>query len=131
MKKQTVYNNNTSKTMKKIALSFVLGCAFIGSMMAENTSENLESNEQTETVAVATFSLQGSVYDPVCNEAISGATIVIDGKKYYSDLSGNFDVPALSKGKHLVSVDFVSYQNKVVEIDLADNQNLEIHLKQQ
>lgn len=118
-------------TMKKFGLFLILSFIIIGSVVADNGDEKGVLKEQAEASVSATYSLQGTVYDPVCNEAISGATIVIDGKKYYSDFSGNFEIPALAKGKHIISVDFVSYQNKAIEVDLDKNQDLEIQLKQQ
>lgn len=118
--------------MKKIGLFIALGFVFVSSAIAGNESEKTIENKEVEnTEATATYSLQGSVYDPVCQDAISGATIIVDGKKYYSDLSGNFEVPTLAKGKHTISVDFVSYQNKTIEVDLDQNQNMEIQLQQQ
>lgn len=117
--------------MKKFGLSMILGLALVGSALANNGNKTTADSEKMENTAAVTYSLQGTIYDPVCQEALSGATITINGKKYYSDLSGNFEIPFLAKGKHSVSIDFVSYQQQTMEIDLDKNQKLEIQLKQQ
>lgn len=117
--------------MKKIYLVLVVVLAFIIPVMADNGNEKKSVKEESENVVAATYSLQGTVYDPACKETISGATITIEGKKYYSDLSGNFIVPVLDKSKYTVSVDFVSYRNETFEVDLSKTQNLEIRLSQQ
>lgn len=89
---------------------------------------NIVTGDKEEAAA---YALKGTIYDPVCDEAVSGATITIDGKKYYSDLSGNFAIPGLAKGKYKVDVDFISYQSRTMEIVLDENQDIKIEIKQQ
>ena len=88
-------------------------------------------DEKGNREPAAAYSLQGNVYDPVCRESLSGATITVDGIKYYSDLDGRFFVPELKQGKHTLSVDFISYQSRTMEIDLPASRELNIELKQQ
>jgi hypothetical protein len=79
----------------------------------------------------ASYSLKGKVYDPVCGEAIPGATVTVDGSKYYSDFAGNFFVSGLEKGKHSLSVDFISYRSQTMEIEMNTSREVDIELRQQ
>jgi hypothetical protein len=120
--------------MKKVACVFASLFAIALSTIADPTTNSAEasaSEANHETVAEARLSLSGSIYDPNCNEAVSGATITIDGKKYYSDLAGNFQVNELTKGKHTIAVDFVSYQSKTLQVDISESEVLDIELIQQ
>lgn len=120
--------------MKKMVLVFVSMFLMVISTMANPVTNNntKESAKEAKTEAVeAVYSLNGSIFDPNCDEAVSGASITIDGKKYYSDLSGNFSIPSLSKGEHTVVVDFVSYQSQTLKVDVDNNKELKIELKQQ
>jgi hypothetical protein len=113
--------------MKKIALIL-----WIGLFLVCNASANDEKGKGTAgEQPIASYSLKGKVYDPVCREAISGATVTVDGIKFYSDLSGNFFVSELNKGKHSILVDFISYQSQAMEIDINTSRELQIELKQQ
>ncbi len=115
--------------MKKVTLCICLILAIVMNVYAENEKDGNSEKENIENVTAA-YSLKGTVYDPVNKETVTGAIITVDGKKYYSDFSGNFSVSGLSKGKHIVSVDFISYQSQVLEIDLDNNRELAIEIKQ-
>ena len=115
--------------MKKIALLVIIVSGLCLSLNAENGEGNKPETKEVE--AAAAYSLKGNVYDILEAEALSGATIIVDGKKYYSDLAGNFSIPALSKGKHKVTVDFVSYQMQEIEVDLSKDKEIKIEMKQQ
>jgi hypothetical protein len=114
--------------MKRITFLLI---AFILVHHANASDEKGKDTAKERPAAVASCSLKGRVYDPVCCEAVSGATVTVDGIKYYSDLSGNFFVSELNKGKHTIFVDFISYQSQAIEIDINANRELNIELKQQ
>lgn len=123
--------------MKTIILSLTLALSMSFSLNASNKTSNEKKSAMKETAAIesventeAVFTLNGTVYDPNENEALSGACIEIDGKKYYSDLSGNFNIPSLRKGKYTVSVNFISYQSQTVEVDLSKDETIEIAIRQ-
>lgn len=116
--------------MKKITLLLVLAFTLSFSLNASNNNGENSSSKESAGNATAFFTLSGTVYDPNENEVLSGASIMIDGKKYYSDLSGNFNIPRLSKGKHTVSVDFISYQSQTMEVDLSKDEDIRIAIKQ-
>ncbi|MCD7924050.1 carboxypeptidase-like regulatory domain-containing protein [Phocaeicola sp.] len=116
--------------MKKITLLIALAFAVICSANADNKKNEKKMSKASTEKAVAIYSLSGKVYDSNDNEALSGASITVDGRKYYSDLSGNFNIPQLTKGKHTIAVDFISYQSQTMEIDLDKNENVNIAIKQ-
>ena len=112
--------------MKKTVLFIIAILAISWSVNANPKNEKAEVEAAIETV-----NLTGSIFDSKYDETLPGASITIEGKKYYSDLSGSFSIPNLKKGKYSVTVDFISYQPQTVEIDLIENENLNIELKQQ
>jgi len=114
--------------MKKILMLLVLVFTFSGKAISGNEGNN-SSTETTEAVA-ASYSLKGTVYDPNDDETLSGACIIVDGRKYYSDLSGSFYITQLKKGKHLITIDFISYQSRKLEVDLDKNEEIRIEIKQ-
>jgi hypothetical protein len=90
------------------------------------------SDDKRTEESAATCSLKGRVYDPVCREAISGASLTVDGVKYYSDLDGRFSVSSLQKGVHSISVDFISYRSQEMQIEINEAvRDIEIALRQQ
>ncbi len=115
--------------MKKLTLliCLVLAIVFHANAKIEKGSESHKTSIESATAA---YSLKGTVYDPVNNETVTGAIITVDGVKYYSDFDGNFSVAGLKKGKHQVSVDFISYQSQELEVDVDTDKELVIEIKQ-
>lgn len=116
--------------MRKITLLLVLAFALSFNLSASNNDDEKSSSKESTENTAALFTLSGTVYDPNENEVLSGASIMVDGKKYYSDLSGNFNIPRLSRGKHTVSVNFISYQSQTMEVDLSKDEDIQIAIKQ-
>jgi len=88
-----------------------------------NTEKDSEQN-------VETVQLTGSVVDDKNKEALAGATIYVDGKKYYSNLDGDFSISDIKPGKYQIKVEFISYKPVVVEIDVNKNEKISINLPQ-
>lgn len=112
--------------MKKITFLLLTSLFLVCKASADGKGADVAKEQPA-----ASYSLGGKVYDPVCREALSGATVTVDGKPYYSGLDGRFYVSQLNPGKHTVCVDFISYQSLTMEIDLRASRELEIELKQQ
>lgn len=114
---------------------FVLIAAVLLSIPSFAGNDKIEKNVKShisETVEnMNMVDISGSVIDNKSNELLAGATIFIDGNKYYSDLDGKFSVSDLKPGKHTVRVELISYQPSEVEIELAKNQKINIVLEQQ
>lgn len=101
--------------------------AFAGNESKENKSKNETNVEQIVTSA----HLSGTIIDLKNNETLAGASILVDGKKIYSDLDGNFNLSALTLGRHTISVEMISYNNAQLEIDVQKDTQLNIQLVQQ
>ncbi len=118
--------------MKKITV-ILLG-AFIFSavnVIAGNREAKSEAKaSQLEITSIQSCILSGTIMDTENNEALAGATITIDGKKYYSDLDGRFNISALKPGKHSISVELISYNSSAMEVELQQNKNLVVLLAQ-
>ncbi len=89
---------------------------------------------ETESVAVVesvkTIQLTGSIMDDKNKETLVGATLHVAGKKYYSDLDGNFCISDIQPGKHQIEVVLISYKPVVVEVDAENNEGINIYLHQ-
>ena len=101
---------------------------------AETDKSNNKKVKETEAVAltesVNALQLTGSVVDEKNKETLAGATILVDGKKYYSDLDGNFSINDVTPGKYKMVVELISYEPISLEVDLNNNRNLNISLHQ-
>ena len=106
------------------------------SAFATTDKSSKKSNKETEVVAVssensaASVQLIGSIIDNENNETLAGATLYVNGSKYYSDLDGNFVLPNLTPGKHQIRVELISYKTSEMEIDVQANKKMDIHLVQ-
>ncbi|MDD4777049.1 MAG: carboxypeptidase-like regulatory domain-containing protein [Fermentimonas sp.] len=118
------------KTVLVLAASLLISVT----AFAETNKSNNKKEKESESVAlvenVNTLQLSGSVVDEKNKETLAGATIVVDGKKYYSDLDGNFFISDVTPGKYQMVVELISYEPVSLEVVLNKNQNLNIGLLQ-
>lgn len=89
-----------------------------------------KSGEMVSASVSTTYGISGTILDITNNETLAGATIVVNGKKYYSNLDGQFNVPALKEGKYRLSVEFISYNSSDIEVDVHGNSNITVRLDQ-
>lgn len=106
----------------------MFACALLISVSAFASTDKKSENKSKETVSV--LQLTGSVVDDKNKEALAGAAVIVDGKKYYSDLDGQFTITDVNPGKHEVKVELISYEPYAIEIDLTKNQKLNVSLLQ-
>ncbi len=101
--------------MRNILLVVVLGIS--ATMFANN-------NETILKKAV----VKGKVLDN--HESLTGVKIMVDNipTTVYTDFEGNFMLNNLTQGKHTFSFSMVAYENKIIEIDLTESQNIEVKL---
>ncbi|MFZ4455348.1 MAG: carboxypeptidase-like regulatory domain-containing protein [Bacteroidales bacterium] len=111
--------------MKKTILSLMFAVVAL-SLFASNNSVN-----KVAVVMKATLTeIKGKVVDPATNEAIAGASVVINGKKVYTDLDGKFIIKEeLSDKACQVSVSMISYDPQTFVVRADEMTDLEIALK--
>ncbi len=88
------------------------------------------TNEKNEENDVKTVQLTGSILDDKNKETLVGASVYVDGKKYYSDLDGNFCISDVKPGKYQIKVELISYNSTIVEVEANDNEGIDIYLQQ-
>jgi len=121
------------KTVLVIGISLLMTTSAFANSNVSNNKEVKKSNE-TELVAnVASresLQLTGVVVDKKNNETLAGASILVDGRKFYSDLDGKFSVNDVKPGKYEMVVELISYEPISMQVDLSKNQSLNINLNQ-
>ena len=96
-----------------------------------NHDEKVRENKSVTSIEnVNALQLTGSVVDEKNNETLAGVAIVVDEKKYYSDLDGKFSIADVKPGKYAVQVELISYEPVSMDVDLTKNQELQISLHQ-
>ena len=112
----------------------VFAVSLLLSVSAFAKGNNDEKVRETKSVAsienVNALQLTGSVVDEKNNETLAGVAIVVDGKKYYSDLDGKFSIADVKPGKYAVQVELISYEPVSMDVELTKNQELQISLHQ-
>lgn len=115
---------------------FMLGCSLLLSVSAFAFTDNNSEKKSKETTSVnrvedvKTLQLTGSVVDDKNKETLAGATVMVDGKKYYSDLDGQFTISGVNPGKYELTIELISYESYTTEIDLTKNQTINVSLLQ-
>lgn len=118
----------------------MLGCSLLISVSVSasalaftdnnSTIKGKESTSINRVEKVETLQLTGSVVDDKNKETLAGATIIVNGKKYYSNLEGQFTISDVNPGKYEVMVELISYEPYSIEIDITKDQNLNVELLQ-
>lgn len=88
------------------------------------------TNEKNEENDVKTVQLTGSIMDDKNKETLVGASVYVDGKKYYSDLDGNFCISDVKPGKYQIKVELISYNSIIVEVEATNDEGVDIYLQQ-
>ncbi len=82
----------------------------------------------TTSVFAQEYTLSGAITDAVTNEPLIGATITVGAKGVVTDFDGKYEI-SLEKGPHTVSISYVGYGGKELEINLEKDQTLDIQLE--
>lgn len=115
---------------------FIFACTLLVSVSAVAFSGNNSGKKSKETISVGAvenvkvLQLTGSVVDDKNKETLAGAAVIVDGKKYYSDLDGQFTITGVNPGKYEVKVELISYESYTTEIDLTKSRKLDVSLQQ-
>ena len=99
----------------------------ISVLLSVSAFANVEKNSEKN---LKTVQLTGSIMDDKNNETLAGAAVYVDGKKYYSDLDGNFSISDMKPGNYQIKVEFISYESVIVEADVNKDANINISLFQ-
>ncbi len=118
------------KTVVVIATSLLLSLSVFAGSGDNNEKKEKESKSVALVENVHAVQLTGSVVDEKNKEALAGAAIVVDGKKYYSDLDGNFSIRDVKPGRYEMVVELISYEPVSLHVDLMKNEKLNISLLQ-
>lgn len=105
--------------MKKFLALSILSVLFI----------SLNLNAEPLVQAESTTVLRGLVSDKVTKETLAGAVITANGQKVYTDLDGNFTISNVCEGHCKVKIDFISYAEQSIDVDLNNTKTIEIKLQ--
>jgi hypothetical protein len=81
------------------------------------------SNAQTGTI-------KGSVTDSKTQESLIGTTVMIKGttRGTITDFDGNFVLPNMEPGSHILVVSFISYETKEIPVNMETGQELVLNI---
>jgi len=115
--------------MKKISvILFSLALSTV-SFAAGNVSPDSKANKVISVLAVDPNLITGKVIDKNTNEPLTGAVIVCDDQKAYTDLDGNFSIRKSKKASEL-SIRLISYNPITLNINDIQDQCVSISLLQ-
>lgn len=119
--------------MKAVLLLAVL-LLISANSFANPDSKEVKRSDESVSVAPADAAnvarIRGVVLDNKNQETLAGATIVVEGKKYYSDLDGNFTISGVKPGKCNLTVEMISYEPITLEVDLSENKAVKVGMMQ-
>jgi len=113
-------------TLQKLIVFLVLCIAYHFSFSQEFSSP---PSSQAERGLGVRYTLNGYIRDSLSGESIIGATITMNGesKGVASNQYGFYSI-TLDQGKYIISLTHVSYQTKIIEIQLNQNLSLNVDL---
>jgi hypothetical protein len=108
---------------KILTLVFAVVLAFSVNLHAENDGQLPN--------APAKATLSGIVVDQLTGEALAGATVCIEGTdtKTYTDLEGRFSLILNPNNTYNVKVDYISYQETVLNNVKTDNKAEDLKIR--
>jgi len=113
--------------MKKLTIIALFSVLLVNvNLMAKEASPAAKAESAVVTTATE---IKGMVFDKTTNESLAGASVLINGKKVYTDLDGNFTIPANS-GNCELRISMISYEEKVMTVNLNGASTLKIELNQ-
>lgn len=122
--------------MRHIKPIFLLVAAFLISISLHADTEKgdvkkgAESSPVVINEGVKALQLLGTIVDAENNETLAGASIIVNGEKYYSDLEGKFTIPHIKPGKQELIVELISYEPVSIEVDGSKDRTITIKLLQ-
>lgn len=115
--------------MKKVLLIALLSVLVIN--VSATAAKEATPAKSAEAAVVTTVSeIKGMVFDKSTQETLAGASVLINGKKVYTDLDGNFTIPADAAGNCELKISMISYEDKVMKVTPGTQSSLKIELNQ-
>ncbi len=118
------------KTLFILTLSLFVSISASADTDSKKSAKTNEIESISSVENITAMHIFGVVLDEKSNETLAGATIVVDGKKYYSDLDGNFSVYNVKPGNYEMVVELISYEPITLVVDPVKNQIVNINLHQ-
>lgn len=116
--------------MNQIILTAILVFTFQTFAFAFTDEGN--ANEKDNKSGLSTYKLSGSVIDQESNEKLVCAKIEIEdtGITVFTDIRGNFSIPALEPGQYKLKISYIAYQEKEInKLHLDREKDIIINLK--
>ncbi|HHU27460.1 MAG TPA: carboxypeptidase-like regulatory domain-containing protein [Bacteroidales bacterium] len=118
------------KSIFLIAATFLVSLSLFADTEKGNVRKGAESSRVVVTENVKALQLVGIIVDAENNETLAGASIIVNGEKYYSDLEGKFTIPHIKPGKQELTVELISYEPVSIEVDGSKDKTITIKLLQ-
>jgi len=111
--------------MKKVLFFSIIASLFISMniIAAPEASPEVSTNREYSKI------LKGSVYDKATKETLAGAVVTANGQKVYTDLDGNFVLTNLCNGNCKIKINYISYVEQTIDVNMDKSQELEIKLQ--
>ena len=116
--------------MKKSMLTLLLVVVAFVTLQANPEPAKSANPEPSVEQITSTYTLSGNVQDSHSNETLAGVSLIINGQKVYSDFDGNFSFTNVCEGNCELKISYISYQDKIVKIDVTNNERMQIYLQQ-
>lgn len=113
-------------------LIFTVFLVFVFSSLVFANAGNDDKDNSAGKSNITTCSLTGSVVDKESNEKLVCAKIEVEGTEIsvFTDILGNFEIPALAPGTYNLKVTYISYEEKEIAGLVVDTEkDLTIDLK--
>ena len=116
--------------MKKVFFLIAAFALISSTTVFAATPASTEVKAEANAAVVAEITTSGKVFDKETKESLAGASVFVNGEKMYTDLDGNFKLPAGVQGKIEIKVSMISYQDVVLKVNLNQKDALKVALNQ-
>lgn len=118
---------NKHNFLAAISASILLCSTAIPTWAADKKADSVKKEQLPSESNHVT--IEGKVLENGTNEPLTGASIEVNGKKYYSDINGSFSLQLPKGDKALVKVSMISYASLSLEVDTDNATNMHVLLK--
>ena len=116
--------------MKKVFILIAAFALISSASLFAVAPANTEIKAEANAAVVVDVTTSGKVFDKETKESLAGASVFVNGEKIYTDLDGNFKLPAGVEGECEIKVSMISYQDVVLKVNLNQKDALKVALNQ-